>query len=86
MPDLKPCPFCGGKATFLVSSTFSRGVVRGWEFRISCTKCGVKTAKTNYRCEVSLQNGEIVAETDERPAAIKAWNRRAGEEDKYEDD
>jgi len=39
--DLKPCPFCGGRAEERVSGSAGN---RKWE--IVCTACGCKTFKT----------------------------------------
>lgn len=76
--ELKPCPFCGGEAKFLIKCTSERGVSRGYGFGIYCSKCGVTTAKTNYALEFRMgDNGEIEIATDERPLAAEAWNRRA---------
>lgn len=78
MNNLKPCPFCGGEAHFFTKCTVERGLTRGWEFGIFCSKCNVATAKTNYRLEVRLGDlGRITEIVDERQIAIDAWNRRA---------
>lgn len=78
MSELKPCPFCGGKAKFFVKSHMEREIMRGYSFGIYCTKCDITTPKTNYSIEFQLNgNGEIEAIIDERSLAIKAWNRRA---------
>jgi Lar family restriction alleviation protein len=34
--ELKPCPFCGGRAEF--NKTFVEGSTKGW---VQCTHCGV---------------------------------------------
>lgn len=78
MAELKPCPFCGGKAKFFTKASSARGVTRGWEFGVFCYKCGITSPKTNYLLEAQLDDfGEITTRTDERPEAIEAWNRRA---------
>ena len=78
MPDLKPCPCCGGEARHYFSNANGMhlsnvgGVSWGCKMDyhvIRCYKCGLQTkvyatAKGCYR----------------------AWNRRAGEEDKHETD
>lgn len=80
--ELKPCPFCGGKAVFLVKSHTEHGFNRGWLFGISCINCGVALPKSNYKIETSFEaNGAIKVTTDEREIAIQAWNRRANEND-----
>lgn len=78
--NLKPCPFCGGKAKFLVKCHMERGITRGYSFGIYCTKCDITTPKTNYTIEFKLNDGgEIDVTKDERPLAIEAWNRRAAD-------
>ena len=79
MVELKPCPFCGGKANFLIKTHMERGVTRGYTFGIYCTKCDITLPKTNYiiEFEMSSDDGELKVTTDERPQAIETWNRRA---------
>lgn len=81
--ELKPCPFCGGLAMFDINSRMERGDARGWQFGISCSKCGAKTPKINYRYEITFgECGYITTIADERPLAIEAWNRRANDGEK----
>lgn len=61
MFDLKPCPFCGGKAHVFVND----GV------RVICSKCG---ASTKILVDALTANGVAGNAT---AAVIKAWNRRA---------
>ena len=61
MPDLKPCPFCGGKAELFHSYDGYHCV------QCTCCACGTMHMRTER-------------------AAIRMWNRRAGEEDKHEAD
>lgn len=78
MIELKPCPFCGGEAKFLVKTYKERGVERGYSFGIYCTKCDLVLPRTNYSVEFQLNaDGEIEMITDERLLAAEAWNRRA---------
>ena len=72
MPDLKQCPFCGGKARIRTGVTSS--VPRISKAIVICQKC---SASTDWFCEKG-GDAEFVFE------AIEAWNRRAGEEDKHE--
>lgn len=77
MDELKPCPFCGGEAHFLIKCSLEHGTTRGWEFGIYCSECNVTTAKTNYRLEIRLGDlGHITEIVDERQMAVEAWNRR----------
>ena len=76
--ELKPCPFCGGEAAFFAKTFKERGISRGWGFGIFCTNCAITSPKTNYQVEITFnKSGEIEITTDERPLAIKEWNRRA---------
>lgn len=66
-PELKPCPFCGGKARHKTAKyqTYSYGVwtVKEWH-AIYCPPCHVGQKNRNY-------------ETFQE--CIEAWNRRADE-------
>lgn len=74
---LKPCPFCGGAAVYATVLSSARGSIRGWEFCIKCTKCGVATPK-NYKIEAQINGeGALITAVDERYNAKKDWNRRA---------
>lgn len=77
MAELKPCPFCGSKASFFTMLTIERGSTRGWTFGICCEECNATTPRTDYRLEVRLNDaGEIDAIIDERLVATETWNRR----------
>lgn len=74
---LKPCPFCGGQAEFLIKRVYSQAAKHDWEFTVHCTGCGVRLPKDDFRVQVSLNGGgEIVLEPDERQKAADMWNRR----------
>lgn len=74
---LKHCPFCGGKAKFLIKAYTQRENSLGYEFGICCSGCGKTTAKTNYAIEIKMaEDGEFKILTDERHLAEKEWNRR----------
>lgn len=75
---LKPCPFCGGKAEYILNGAYNYGGSQGWEFGIACTVCRVSLPAKHFAAGVSLDNaGEIVIETDECEKVIQMWNRRA---------
>lgn len=49
--ELKPCPFCGGKAMFLTITNKSSHSAVGVMFKIKCMKCGTEFPKAmNVRC------------------------------------
>lgn len=74
---LKPCPFCGGKAEYILNGSYNHGASQGWEFGIICTSCMVSLPRTRFFLTASLDNaGEIVIEKDERDIAAKMRNRR----------
>ena len=62
MPELKPCPFCGGEAKLWVASA-------KWNPDGSTTICGWKVGCTKCRIETDIEKRDI---------AIEKWNRRAG--------
>ena len=89
MPDLKPCPFCGGKAELKrISSNYLTSprttIMDKWTVRCEenhCCDIGSFTSQI-YQAE----DGKIVVLRDGAKDACELWNRRAGEEDKHEAD
>ena len=78
MTELKPCPFCGGKAYFKILSKTYGNRKEGIDFKVKCKKCGVE-ANQVYFFEIEFcpetELGIKVIE-DEREEAIADWNRR----------
>lgn len=65
---LKPCPFCGDKATIddrEKTSAFSEPYI---EVCVQCTNCGASIKRIVYG---------IVSKKDLCETVIEAWNRRA---------
>lgn len=86
--ELKPCPFCGNKASLKHNglredkskTSVNSFLITYWS--VKCDYCG--TSKGDYPTEyVFNRNGElsIIEGRDGRQRAIDAWNRRAGDED-----
>ena len=75
--QLKPCPFCGGKAILQrVYSGYSTGpttIKDIWE--ITCENGCCKTNKYTDNIYHDT-NGEIVAEANGAQQAIEIWNKR----------
>ena len=76
--ELKPCPFCGGKAEKHYQPIYiDNGVC------IRCTKCGARSKFSPCDCKYKYYHGEEdVFITKERATndAINLWNRRADNE------
>lgn len=83
MIELKPCPFCGGKAS-LEHSGIEKCINREngdliTRWRVQCRQCGVerKGGVSEYifcRDETLMLRDE---QFDGKKKAIEAWNRRA---------
>ena len=83
MSDLKPCPFCGGKAVIEhsgIDKTRSRDngdLITTW--RVYCPTCG--TERKGGVSEYIFCRNETLRlmspQYDGRKQAIEAWNRRA---------
>lgn len=75
MPDLKPCPFCGGKAEEAFIKR--KKLFASMQFPYN-------THYVYIRCKTCGATGKLCWTVEN---AIEAWNRRAGEageEDKYD--
>lgn len=80
--ELKPCPFCGGEAKFMVELSNEGEMYKDhwWVFRIYCPECKLASLKT-YKVGAELnQFGKFKIDIDERNEAIEAWNRRTNNE------
>lgn len=68
MEELKPCPFCGGKALLMTSAV--RGYTGAREFKVRCTQCMEVREKGTF---------DTIYQTEEaaKEKAIAAWNTRA---------
>ncbi len=68
MSELKPCPFCKGNGK--LSTGASCGIPKHMYAYVRCGKCGARTPIFDD----TQDNGRALFD------AIKAWNRREGEE------
>jgi len=83
MAELKPCPFCGGKAHIKQTqhgTTDRSSVYLG--FRIECAKCDTTALKAYGSISINLDNeGQLNIWQDDREKAITTWNRRNKEDE-----
>lgn len=78
--ELKPCPFCGGKAVFFVKSHTTSEMKSYWRIGVYCTKCNLTSPKL-YGLTLALgTNAEIKTIEDERQRALDDWNWRKDED------
>ena len=77
MAELKPCPFCGGKANI---REFAHGHSGAGEFtasyEVGCPKCKIVF---RYDSRFVLENGIPKFKENGYEKCVEAWNRRAGE-------
>lgn len=85
MFELKPCPFCGGKAVFTGKMyNLDGGNGQQTVFTISCSKCDVslpKYASIQYRFS---RDGNLSIYHDERDSVVSEWNKRTSESEAAE--
>lgn len=78
--ELKPCPFCGGKAIFETFSLNNTSFSVGFKYEIRCEECKAGLPKI-YETNLSLtDDGIIDVLKDGREAAASDWNRRTDNE------
>lgn len=75
--ELKPCPFCGGKAE-LRDSPNSRSEEGMSFYEVRCKNCGVYVRGESFNFWVVKYNRE---NPQDQLSAVERWNKRAYEED-----
>lgn len=71
--ELRPCPFCGGKAKVKAAKEDHIG------FTVWCAcNCGARTG--GFCPDMSKEDDTIENIEEAKKRAIKAWNRRANNE------
>lgn len=76
-PELKPCPFCGGKATIREKG---HGYTGAGEFliyhEIGCCQCEITfEGESRFR----IKDGQAVFSVNAYEKCINAWNRRTSD-------
>jgi len=87
MPNLKPCPFCGGKAVIRYGS----GYYFMWSVVAECEDCHARTVPALYGNNGTLKAEDCSYDGRENAVALvtKRWNQRATapeKEDTHEQD
>ena len=76
MEDLKPCPFCGGKAIVKkVHPSFMLKKFHDLYFAAGCPQCGVSTTLFKTEKTRSPMMNEWY-DNKAKQKAIEAWNKR----------
>lgn len=79
--ELKPCPFCGGKAEIRRGKIYLVDSVQA-----HCTECSVAMPKVPINHLLYTQGKEVrLTEEQAMQKTANAWNRRAGNEQREAD-
>lgn len=80
MYELKPCPFCGGKAKFeQLSCGCSSSDSMLLRFKITCRKCNATAPNSVGTVNVNLSmDGSLNVWQDDRNYLAAEWNKRSG--------
>lgn len=74
--ELKPCPFCGGKAEIRQKSNgYGAGIFTA-DFEVGCVNCHFSF---RYTTKLRLVNGEPIVDEDGYKYCVMKWNGRAYE-------
>ena len=78
MAELKPCPFCGGKAGFRKLENYTTSDSVGYEFNITCSVCRATIPGTKEVVLFKLSaDGSVSIAGKGLERSAEVWNRRA---------
>ena len=77
-PELKACPFCGGKATIIQETCEYSFEVAAFiaRYKVMCTHCRVSLTRTS---KFRLIDGQPIFSLNGYDKCVDAWNRRASD-------
>lgn len=80
MEELKPCPFCGGKANLERIDKGYNSVCFTETYVVSCSDCKCNLNK-EFKSSIdrSVETGDFMIGIDGRAWAIEEWNKRSNE-------
>lgn len=72
MAELKPCPFCGGKAEIKLSSSAIAYMGSVYSCHIGCKECGLGLSENFVDMGLAGEIEEVL---------VEAWNRRVNDDE-----
>ena len=79
-PRLSGCPFCGGKARFMITGHDDVSGLSSiaYNYKIVCDKCGATNNKSGLTIFLFERDGSVGVIQDDRWKVANAWNKREG--------
>lgn len=72
---LAPCPFCGGRATAIITTRDAEPLKRTYfeDYRVGCMRCNVYI-KGSSLCKLIGYSPSPVKIRDDYPETVRKWN------------
>lgn len=77
MSELKPCPFCGGKAVLFKTKKITNGTDEAKSEKRDHWAIGCETWECILHADEEIKNARLFFRPDSKQVAIDRWNRRA---------
>ena len=75
--ELKPCPFCGRKASIVKTGNDMSSGAFIVNYEVGCKECRIRFRGTTY---IYMKGGEPMVSVDGYKECIDQWNRRADDD------